>query len=369
MKVLYLVRDLEMGGITSVVTQNAFGLEKQGCNIIIFSLREAKFNKIGNNIKVISGHAKSKLGYLGAFIRFINIIREFSPDIIHSHHIPTHMFLQFYALIVPKSSNVKIINQHGTLNSRNGKQWIAFKMLRSKQCIYVNVSRASLNSYIKYNVFPMDRSFVIYNGVDVDLYKRNHYDRAKIRNEILSGNEKVIISVIARLSPEKDVSNFIKAYANIWNDESKVLIIGDGEEKGNLLKLVEDKNIINKVVFLGEKNRDETRKYLSATDILVIPSKTEGLPTVALEAMSCECIVVSTNCGGINEIFDGVQSFICEIENPNDLSKKIKEALELDINKRTQYGYEYRNRIISQFSSDKISENLILFYNMLREMK
>ncbi|MFN3134112.1 MAG: GT4 family glycosyltransferase PelF [Candidatus Kryptonium sp.] len=120
------------------------------------------------------------------------------------------------------------------------------------------------------------------------------------------GNEKVV-SFIGRVVPIKDVKTFIRAMPLILKgiDNVKFLIVGDlmqdAEYVDECFELVKDLGLVEKVKFTGEAN---TADYLKISDVLVLPSVSEGQPFVVLEAMASGVPVVATRVGGVPELVD-----------------------------------------------------------------
>ncbi|MDO9866365.1 glycosyltransferase [Glaesserella parasuis] len=373
MNIIYMVRDLGVGGISSVVIQNAIGLHNRGHNVLICSLRKCDVDHICGTIKVVSFNFEKKINYLCFFSKFRNVINEFKPDIFHSHHIPTHMLLSAYVFLTRNKKFICVFNQHGTIANTNKQKkldiiWRFFKIFKPYYSYYSNVSKISADSYIENGIFEKNNTFVLYNSVNSDFFIKNNISKLEIKRKYNVDNG-ILLGYIGRLSKEKDVANFLRAIKLLCQDRTtnvmKALIIGDGKEKDNLIELSQSLEIDDIVFFLGEKNRNEVQEYLSALDILVLSSQTEGLPMIVLESMSAECMVVSTDCGGIREIFDGLPSFIARVDDSKDLAEKISVVVTLDEDTRLRYGLLYRERILERFSEKVISNDLVKFYSML----
>ena len=359
MKVIYVVPDLVVGGVTSVVTRNIIQLKKMNCEILLVSLKNID-NKSFEECTIYSLNVSRSLDFILKMRKFNKIVTMFNPDIIHSHTYYPHMFVALYGFLF-RSSIKRIFNEHGTLSNTNF-DWNFFKLFIRISDIFVNVSKVSLDSYLNKGLFKKNNSYVLYNGINTNEFSNNNVEVIE-REQYGIGNEFFIFGYVGRLSPEKDVHNLIKAIEVLYSNTDKkfkLLIIGDGSEINFLKKTVIDNKLEDIIIFFGKKSN--IVPFYSIIDTLVLSSKTEGLPTVLLEAMSMSCPVISTNCGGVEEIFEGINPFIVRIEDSLDLSMEMKKILDMDISERKLIGEMNRQQIISKFSIEKTSRDILSLY-------
>ena len=139
-----------------------------------------------------------------------------------------------------------------------------------------------------------------------------------------------LIGYIGRLSPEKGIKCFIQALPIIFtkNHDLHVFIGGDGEMKEFIEKSLENENIIHDVTLSGWISHDDLPKYLNQLRLLVLPSYTEGLPNIMLEAMACGTPVLATPVGAIPDVIrDGETGFIMEDNSPECIARNVMRAL------------------------------------------
>ncbi len=155
-------------------------------------------------------------------------------------------------------------------------------------------------------------------------------DTHKFRNRIKLDNRTYEIGFIGRLSKEKGILNFLNALALI-KFSSKVVIIGDGEERGRILheiQLVESTNKLN-IEYCGWVENAKLPDYLNEIKLLVVPSYKEGLPNTILEAMACGTPVLATPVGGIPGVIKaGKTGFIMENNLPACIAENVMRARE-----------------------------------------
>jgi glycosyltransferase involved in cell wall biosynthesis len=141
----------------------------------------------------------------------------------------------------------------------------------------------------------------------------------------------LLIGYIGRLSEEKGVRGFVESLPEIINNrkELRVLIGGNGPLQEEIGVFLQEKNLTDHVKIAGWISHDNLPDYLNMLHLLVIPSFTEGLPNIMLEAMACGTPVAATPVGAIPDIIkEGETGFIMENNSPDCISENILRALE-----------------------------------------
>lgn len=138
------------------------------------------------------------------------------------------------------------------------------------------------------------------------------------------------IGYIGSLFRMKGILEFAASLSLILkNRQSKAIIIGSGDLEEDIKEILVNNNIQNTVELRGWIENKELPHYLNDIKIVVLPSYSEGLPNIVLEAMACGCIVVATSVGGIPEVIkDGVTGFIMENNSPECIAENVMKALE-----------------------------------------
>lgn len=172
---------------------------------------------------------------------------------------------------------------------------------------------------------------IIYNGADSDKFKPMPKEIAKRALGIDETNK--IIMFIGNLIPVKGVNYLLEAFAQFMKDyriaDAALYIIGDGREREYLTSLAGSLDIKEKVFFLGRKPHVEIPLWLNIADILVLPSISEGFPTIIPEAMMSGVPIVASNVGGISEIItSGETGILTEPGDIEHITKGIKFLLD-----------------------------------------
>lgn len=144
---------------------------------------------------------------------------------------------------------------------------------------------------------------IIPNGVDVEFFTKGNHQVNK--SEIYGDSAKNILFV-SRLIKGKGLQHIIPRMSDIYDlTGARLTIVGDGPYREELEKLTSDTNNSNYVSFVGKKNKQELYPYYSEADLFILPSESEGMPNVVLEAMSMGLPIVMTPCGGSKELIEG----------------------------------------------------------------
>jgi len=157
---------------------------------------------------------------------------------------------------------------------------------------------------------------VVPNGVDLEIFKSAWQ---------LKNLQKRIIITVSRLVEKNGVRSLIEAMKDV---EGELWIIGDGELRMELGKLVEDLRMNQRIRFFGHLPPAEVFSKLSQASVFVRPSLSEGLGNAYLEAMAVGLPAVGTPIGGIPDFLtDGETGWFCEANNPHSIANKIKHIL------------------------------------------
>ncbi len=237
------------------------------------------------------------------------------------------------------------------------------KTSQYKDKIIVNC-QFDLDCGLKYKVASAEKLIKIYNGIDpasIDFLPKDQARHALAINVLRSHLKTLVIGTIANFYKTKGLEYLIKAAAEMTKarplsaDKGRafVAIIGDGEERKNLEKLIKEYKLEDRIKLLGRI--PDARKYLKAFDVFVLPSLKEGFPWAILEAMSAGVPIVATKVGAVPEIIENNQSgFLVEPGNSQVLAKKITELIN---NPELQNKFvKNANQRLPQFSQQKMLE-------------
>lgn len=232
------------------------------------------------------------------------IVREYHYETIHINSDSAYIAAAY--IYAAKKGGIKniYVHSHCTQIDDTSKIRRTIKVLLHKLCrpyickntiYFLACSQLAGNWMFGKRNVQSNKYKTIYNGVEVERYFFDTDARQFYRSEFGIEN-KFVIANIGRLSFQKNQEFLIRVFAAYHkkNQESVLMIAGDGELKNDLVNLSKELGVSEDVVFLGQ--RDDVHKLLSAFDVMVMPSRFEGLPVTMVEAQMADlpCVVAST---------------------------------------------------------------------------
>jgi N-acetyl-alpha-D-glucosaminyl L-malate synthase BshA len=273
--------------------------------------------------------------------KIVEVARGERLDIVHAHYAIPHAAAAYLARQILASRQASpppavITTLHGTditlLGSvRSYSEIVAFGIEQSDGVTAVSASLKA-DTYRELGVSCDIR--VIPNFIDCDANQR--VDASTIRRRLAPGGEKLVIHV-SNFRPVKRVSAVVEVFSRVRKlVPSRLLMVGDGPDLAEAVRLAQSLNLSEHVQFLGEQDR--VVPLLSASDVFLLPSAQESFGLAALEAMTCEVPVVASKVGGLPEVIDhGVTGFLHAPGDLDGMAQSVAHLL-LDDRMRRQFG-------------------------------
>jgi len=210
--------------------------------------------------------------------------------------------------------------------------------------------------------FISNKITVVHNGVkEIDFYEKE-IAREKINaNNSKVDKEKFLIGTIAELHPIKGLDILIDSAKEITKDENvQFVIIGEGQIRQELEEKIQSSNLENKVILLGFL--DNAAKYLKAFDLFALPSRSEALALVVLEAGLAQVPVVASRVGGIPEVISN-ETFgkLFDSENTSQLTIAIKSSID-NYEEAKQTAINLNQRITEKFNYQQMTKKTTALY-------
>lgn len=208
-------------------------------------------------------------------------------------------------------------------------------------------SQASFESIpFFYRWLAGERLHIVRNGVDIE-----RIDRIVGQNRKYLHDGRFHVATIGRVIQVKNPMAALSAFQESASNDSRLLIIGEGILRDQLLSKVEGSFLEKQVELTGLIPRVEVYRLLAKIDLLVSTSRVEGLPIGVLEAMACRCPVLLSDIPSHREIAGGVE-FIPLIR-PDDVSgfaREIKRFRRMSVSERADIGERCRKLVERRFS-------------------
>ena len=361
-KVMHIIHALEPGGLEKGVVNITNHLNSKGFEISICCLENSgAFEKrLNHGTKVFVMNKQPGIDYLLP-LRLARLFRREKTMIVHTHELGTYLYGTVGAKLALRP---RIIHgEHGGLlqSSESRKKYLIVRRCLS----YVTDVIHTMSADLKHALAHMTRInpgkiVTILNGVESEKFGRTSSSRSRVMLGIEP--EVFVIGTVGRLSPVKNFELLIRIIPklNHIGIHPKVLFVGDGPSRSNLESLIKKCCLEEQIIFLG--NRSDVPELLSAMDIFVLPSLSEGLSNSILEAMATGIPVIASDVGGNSElVVHNETGFLFPPGDGNALSQRIAE-LAGNPEKRYKMGISGRRRIEESFTLEKMIQNYEQLY-------
>lgn len=264
------------------------------------------------------------------YIKFINKIRTLKPDIIQLNLslIWASIIRDFFFINISKVNNVH------TIVFIHGWRWQFFDKIKKNPLL-----RKFFMNYLKKadRILVLSKDFkqaLVELGIDEATI---HITSTMVESELYLPKNKTfdkpyIVLYCGHIIKNKGSYELLDAIPTVLEHEMNLsfIFMGDGPELENLKSKTKEMGIEKYVCFTGYKSGEEKYDIFKSSHIFVLPSYTEGFPTVVLEAMAAGLPIIATPVGGLKDaIKDGKNGFLIESNppNPDDISNMILKLL------------------------------------------
>jgi glycosyltransferase involved in cell wall biosynthesis len=319
MKIVHLVLSNVYAGIEQHVNELTLDLERESeIDISIICNKEIASKFESSNINIIDNFSRrSPIGLIKLFLKLYKI----KPDIIHTHGSKTTSVIN----LIKKFLNITHV---ATAHCIKNKTSVYKKATR-----LITVSQKAKES------------------VDAPSTVINNWYPPKIHGKKSLNND--FILAVGRLEKVKGFDLLIRSWVNV---KEKLIIIGSGKEYDSLINLINKHNLGMKIQIIHEMSQEELTDYYKNASMLVISSRSEGGPRVALEALYQEIPVISTNVGHMPEILP--KELLAE---PNNLDS-LKDLVETYVGNENYSQDSIYQYIKQEFSITTQSKKILNVY-------
>ncbi|MBN1537856.1 MAG: glycosyltransferase [Anaerolineales bacterium] len=329
MRVLHLINDLSAGGAQS----GLFYLLKNSRCFPAFTGEVCVIHcagEFGEKLREAGVHIH-EFGFRNRYapsiaFRLYRLIKNGGYHIVHVHLFPGLYWGACLAWMFPGCRWV--YTEHSMWNKRRGLPWAK----RLEEWAYrqydriIAISESAAQSLLAWQPWLKQRISIIPNGIDLSEFEIPEEKANQKRVELGVENATKVILYAGRLVKEKGADVLLQTAALLDGSNWRVFLAGDGAEMTNLNNLCQQLGLDGKVIFLGK--RSDIPELMAASDVVVLPSRWEGLPLTLLEAMAAKKPVVACQVGGVAEVLrDGKEGFLVPPENPEAMAEAISKIL------------------------------------------
>lgn len=377
MKIVLLAKFLRKDGASTHIYTLAENFDSRGHEVHIISAGPTKdknaidlFNRsINRKVKhhrvIFPCYAKFDLvhkilqliRYIFAIPQVIFIMIKIKPDIINVHYPVTSYIAKIYC----KLFGGKFVTTYHITGI--GKQ-----ILHKKADAAIAISSELRNEIRDRWGYKEEEIYTVFNGVDRKRFDKNisEESRQELKDKFNIPKDKVIIGFVGTYEHKKGIDLLIEACSKIDENKYHLILVGDGDIEW-LRENVDKFKIKNNITL--QYFQDPVDLY-SIFDIFVLPSRNEGFPLVALEAMMMGVPTIRSNVSGANDMIKHkIDGYIFNNLNVVELREYIEELIENN-ELRKRIGNEGKKKAINNFSEEVMINNMIRAYeDIIRRKK
>jgi len=330
-----------IGGVAQHVSKLRSMLEARGFTVDVVSVENTPHVPV-------KGLYNPSFALFSALKTLLRSLEGRRYDVAHGHNVPS------WPAIRVARAEARVLTQHGVYSQQIGllhgrllgelSRWFERKAVGSVDAVTC-VSRSTCEFY---------RS----RGVNA-IYIPNAVDLREMPSEGLRMYDRQVVYV-GRLSREKGFDALLEA-AEMLNPDVHLVIVGSGvgelEERARALS-----QRLRNFHYLGYKPREEALKLIKGSDLLVLPSRVEGMPTVLLEAMALKTPILASRIPGVLDVVDDTCAVLIEPGDPKGLADAINRCV---IEYPRSFIEEAFRRVVEEFSWDRVAQEYVRLYERL----
>ncbi len=352
MKILFLARQLNIGGAERQLVILANELAARGHEVVIASYYpggalSAKLDS--SRVRLISLGKRSRWDLFSLYVKVVRVIRQERPDVLHGWMHTQNVAATLARIFFPetklfwcvRSSNLEMVLDRVELFV----VWLQSRLSGFADCVVVN-SMAGLEHAVAGGIARAKMEFIP-NGIDTSAFYPDPTEGKRVRDEWGVGDSEKVVGYVARFDPIKNHTLFLKAAGQIAAKRPDVRFVCIGHGKDTYVKglkdLTRNLGIENRVQWL--QARPDVRAVYNALDVFCSASFSEGFPNVIGEAMACgrHCVVTDVGDSGLVVGDTGVVV-------PSDKVAALAEGLLQKLDAGDTMNLRARQRILGNFT-------------------
>lgn len=390
-RVLRIINRLNLGGPTLNVAYLSKYLEPEFETLIVSGKRDKDEKSSAGFIKKMGlkplyvpqmRRAISPLRDRVAYRRLRRIIKEFKPDIVHTHAAKAGAIGRYAAI----KEKVPVILHtfhghifHSYFNKLRTNIFLNIERYLAKRtdCVIAISDLQKRELTESHQVCDPTKVEVIPLGLDLEPFRTDTaMKRHRFRTRYHLADDEVAVGIIGRIVPIKNHELFVRALANVIPRSSKKVrgfIIGDGEDRHDIERLARSLNlgIANGAPEAGPQALTftswikEIDEVTAGVDIVALTSLNEGTPVSLIEAQAANKPIVSTRVGGIEDVvIEGETALLSEVGDVEGFSDNLLRTIESNgLNGHLPHGFDF---VSARFGYERlVQDTRALYYRLL----
>lgn len=318
MKILYVITSTDVGGAEqSLLSLVRYVGKKHTVRVVCLKPLGALAQEIRLTGAQIVSLEMTGAG-IGMASKLVREIENFKPDVVHA------MLLRAieFARLACAGRNIKLITTpHFDFSQQSC--WVRGldRLLKNMDTISCAESVSTYQYLLSKQHYPKAKTELVKNNVKKSLFFKDNFLKSRMREEKKISGSQVVFICVARLVKIKNQRGLLRAFAQIAPvcPQAKLVLVGDGEDRKILEKMILEQNLQDKVLLAGEqKNINE---WLNMADVFVLFSTEESLPLALLEAQQVGLPCIVSQVGDMpNCVTHGKNGFVCKAKDEMLLS-------------------------------------------------
>ena len=326
MKILYVTTTTDLGGAEKALLDLVRTVAKNN-QVKVVSLKplgtlSTQFKETG--AQLVSCNMN---GWGWNALRTLSLeIKSFQPDIIHA--------ILFRGMEFTRFSNWKnaiplITTPHFDLSKKNFILRGIDRILRRRDFCTIAESKSTYQYLLAAQKYPKEHVLLINNAPEEGKFFPDIQARQRMRQTYKFTEKQPVFISVARLEKEKNPLLLLRAFLTIFqkNKEVRLVLVGQGSLKDDLMAFIKEKKLQNAVFLVGEQNN--INDWLNMADVFVLPSEEESLPLSLLEALQTGKPCIVSNVGDmVSWVNHGENGFVINKGDENQLSNALARLAE-----------------------------------------
>ena len=369
-RIAFLIDGLSMGGAERLMVPILKHLSRAHFDPYVCAMQSKDGNLMADEIRALGVPVEclniKHLRELKAIPRLTTYLKSIRADLVHTQLEAANILGNISAklLRLPSVCTIHVMPSLDVKTKTKLHQKVEWFTLRHFCDRVIAVSEEARQYHRTISGAPNGQVKTIYNGIDLTTFSNmdSARERSQVRAELGIPPEADVLVTVAVLRPPKGIQFLIRAMPAILasHPNTYYLVVGSGSHRDALVEEVSRAGVNERVVFAGM--RKDVPRLLASSDIFVLPTLTEALPTVLAEAMAARLPLIASRVGGIPEmVTEGQNGFLIEPEDQESLSRACIRLLK-NQEERAEMGAEGWKIVNQKFSIQRQVEQLKDFY-------
>lgn len=345
-KIALFAPSLRGGGAERVFTTLASRFTKKGyeVDLVLVNATGPYLKDLPDTVNVVDLQSKRVLFSLPLLVKYLKIEK---PDVLLSTlgHANVVALLAarlagFKGRVVIRQANMQTRVEGRKITIKGKTSSYLLKKICSGAAAVITLNKTMAEEFYQETGIEKEKLFIINNPVDIDSISLQA--QKPINHPWFQDNSQPVLLSAGRLTAQKNISILIKAFAKIQKKlNARLVLLGEGELRDELLTLVNELGLQESVDFLGFNSNPYA--FMSRASLFILPSRWEGFPNALVEAMACGSPVIASDCpGGSAEILGGGEwGELVPVDDVDALAVAITKVLSRvdhpDVQQRVKY--------------------------------